>query len=311
MARIRSVKPEICESETMARLSAEVERTFVRLWTHCDDHGRAKDHPGLIKAALFPLHDDVTPDVVDSHLAALAAEGLIVRYTVGGKRWLACPSWAEHQHPQKPRPSKVPDPSEADPIPVPEVSRTPTVAVPDESGPVVVVGVVGGEVEVGVAVEGEVAAPIDSQGYSGTPSADRSVDGDDGEPGGERVSPVDEQSVRAAARAVGVAIAAGRPGITSPGGYAASVTAAILAPDSDGIDRERIVRLLSTGLSPAQVAAQWTAAPLPDALQDPGPLRPALSPSVVDEIRAQAGAVADPAVVADALAVARANRVAS
>ena len=63
MARIRSVKPELCTSETMAEVSAEAERTFVRLWTHCDDEGRCKDNPKLLKAALFPLHDDCTSPV--------------------------------------------------------------------------------------------------------------------------------------------------------------------------------------------------------------------------------------------------------
>lgn len=145
MARIRSVKPEICESETMARLSAEVERTFVRLWTHCDDHGRCKDDPRLIVAALFPLHDDMTADVVDRHLTQLEDAGVIVRYSVGGKRFLACTSWSEHQHPQKPRPSKFPAPDDADTAAVQEVSRTPTRQVPDASSPVVGEGEVVGE----------------------------------------------------------------------------------------------------------------------------------------------------------------------
>lgn len=124
MARIRSVKPEICESEVMALLPAEVERTFVRLWTHCDDEGRARDHPKLLKAALFPLHDDVTEDDIDRHLEALEAKGLVRRYEVDGKWYLAVTNWAEHQKPQKPRPSTLP--------PVPEGYATPPVPVPEQ-----------------------------------------------------------------------------------------------------------------------------------------------------------------------------------
>jgi hypothetical protein len=95
----------------MAGLSAELERTFVRLWTHCDDAGRAIDNPRLIKAALFPLHDDVTTDGIDGHLAALVAAGLIVRYQEGDRRYLAVCSWGEFQKPQRPTPSKFPEPS--------------------------------------------------------------------------------------------------------------------------------------------------------------------------------------------------------
>lgn len=165
MARIRSVKPEICESETMARCSAEVERTFVRLWTHLDDHGRAKDHPTLIKAALFPLHDEVTAAVVDEHLWTLASEGLIVRYEVDGKAVLACPSWAEHQHPQKPRASKFPAPEQGVIRTEPDGSGSHTVPVPEPYGPVEVVG----EVEVGVVVVEDptpLAAPMPGTGLA-------------------------------------------------------------------------------------------------------------------------------------------------
>ena len=55
MARIRSVHPDICTSETMAGLDAELERTFVRLWTHCDDFGKCFDNVRLIKAAYLPV----------------------------------------------------------------------------------------------------------------------------------------------------------------------------------------------------------------------------------------------------------------
>lgn len=144
MARIRSVKPDICTSETLAGLPAEVERTFVRLWTHLDDEGRCVDHPKLIKAALFPLHDEVTAEVVDAHLSALATAGCILRYGVEGKRYIACPSWSNHQHPQKARDSILPAPPDS---PLPDGDDRGTRPVAETYGPVV------GEVD----VEGEVA----------------------------------------------------------------------------------------------------------------------------------------------------------
>lgn len=114
MARIRSVHPDICVSPTMAELPAHLERTFVRLWTHCDDHGRCLDIPRLIKAAIYPLHDDMTAEVLDDELEQLRKAGLVIRYQGDGKALLAVRSWGEYQHPNRPRPSKLAAPKKSD-----------------------------------------------------------------------------------------------------------------------------------------------------------------------------------------------------
>lgn len=114
MARIRSVHPDICTDETLAEVSASAERTFVRLWTHLDDEGRARDNPKLIKAALYPLHDDMTADEVDADLNELARHGLVWRYEVDGVRLIAAKpaSWGDRQKPRHPSPSKLGAPPE-------------------------------------------------------------------------------------------------------------------------------------------------------------------------------------------------------
>lgn len=112
MARIRSVHPNICVSETMATLPAELERTFVRLWTHCDDYGRALDNARLIKAALYPLNDEMTPERVDKDLDQLVRVGFIRRYEVDGRRYLVVVNWDTYQKPQKKVDSKLPEPPE-------------------------------------------------------------------------------------------------------------------------------------------------------------------------------------------------------
>jgi hypothetical protein len=108
MGRIRSVHPDICVSEPMAGLPAELERTFIRLWTHCDDDGRCADSSKLIKAAIYPLHDEITFERLDYELDLLAEAGLIWRYEVRAKRYIEVCSWGEYQHPQRPRKSKIP-----------------------------------------------------------------------------------------------------------------------------------------------------------------------------------------------------------
>lgn len=163
--RIRSVHPKICESEDLVDLPAEMERTYVRLWTHCDDEGRAKDNPLLIKAAIFPLHEDMTAAVVDAHLAELARRGLIQRYEVDGKRYLAVVKWAEYQRPQKKRESVLPPPSGTPTGGLRDEGDTPTGHVPEGYGPVVgggvgeVVGEGGGDAYGAAPLDGRLSEP--------------------------------------------------------------------------------------------------------------------------------------------------------
>lgn len=108
MARIRSVHPDLCISESMAALPAAVERTYVRLWTHCDDQGRCVDNVKLIKAAIYPLHDDMTLDVLNDHLDRLVAGRHLVGYEVDGRALLQVREWTKYQHPQRPAKEKLP-----------------------------------------------------------------------------------------------------------------------------------------------------------------------------------------------------------
>jgi hypothetical protein len=96
----------------MATLPAALERTYVRLWTHCDDDGRAIDNPRLIKAALYPLNDEQTHQTIDTELDQLQERGLITRYEVDGFRFLAVVKWHQYQKPQKKVESKYPPPPE-------------------------------------------------------------------------------------------------------------------------------------------------------------------------------------------------------
>lgn len=108
----------------MASVSAEGERTFVRLWTHCDDQGRCLNNPKLIRAALYPLHDSMTAGTLEGDLDELEDAGLILRYEVDGRSYLSIRSWDEYQHPQRPRASKYPPPPEASASPHAHVADT-------------------------------------------------------------------------------------------------------------------------------------------------------------------------------------------
>lgn len=109
MARIRSIKPGFFTSEDVSVLPLRARLTWIGLWTHCDDQGRAKDNTKLIKAAIWPL-DAVSLADIEEDLATLADHGRIVRYQVDGKRYLATTNFGDHQKPNKPTPSRLPAP---------------------------------------------------------------------------------------------------------------------------------------------------------------------------------------------------------
>jgi hypothetical protein len=138
LARIRSVKPEFFTSETIAALSVPARLTFVGLWTHADDYGRALDNPKLLKAAVWPLDDDVSAGQVAAHLDEFGRAGLVCRYQVGGKRYLHVTAWSEHQRPKNPAAERIPacpKPSHGGDDPgdgLPQEDPSPTPALPQD-----------------------------------------------------------------------------------------------------------------------------------------------------------------------------------
>lgn len=130
MARIRSIKPEFCTSEAIAALSIPCRLHFAMLWTHADDHGRGLDNPRLIKAALWPLDDDVTVEQVERWQQELADNGRLIRYEAESRQCFQITNWTEHQHPQKPKDSAIPEPPGSGTRQVRDADRTPLVSVP-------------------------------------------------------------------------------------------------------------------------------------------------------------------------------------
>lgn len=124
MARIRSIKPESCLSETLAELSDRACLLFAYLPCFCDDEGRMRYSPRLIKAQLFPLRDGITTKDCGALVEELESHGLVIVYEADGETLLQVTNFLEHQHPQKPKPSEFP-------APVPVQYRSGTVTVPE------------------------------------------------------------------------------------------------------------------------------------------------------------------------------------
>lgn len=107
MARIRTIKPEFPQSESMGRVSRDARLLFIQLWTIADDEGRARAASRMLASLLFPYDDDA-PDLIEGWLAELEQEGCIVRYQVDGSTYLQIAKWLSHQKIDKPSASKIP-----------------------------------------------------------------------------------------------------------------------------------------------------------------------------------------------------------
>lgn len=118
MARIRSIKPDAFMSDSLSRVPRGVRWTFAGLWTYLDDEGRGRDDVRLIKAALYPLDDDVALSMLSDDLKQLEHIGCICRYEVDGKTYMHAPGWEDHQRVSHPTASKLPRCSRHDPPPL-------------------------------------------------------------------------------------------------------------------------------------------------------------------------------------------------
>lgn len=112
MARIRTVKPEFPQSESLGRVSRDARLCFVNLWTICDDAGRARGNSRMLASLLFPYDDDA-PKLIDGWMAELEREEAIVRYEADGNSYVSVVNWLKHQKIDKPSVSKLPAPREA------------------------------------------------------------------------------------------------------------------------------------------------------------------------------------------------------
>lgn len=106
------IKPEFFDDPDVADVSMAARLCFIGLWTQADREGRLVDDPRRLKARLFPF------DIVDMDTLALelVGKGMIVRYVVDSKNYIAVPNFTKHQRPHPKEPSSV--------IPVPPSKAT-------------------------------------------------------------------------------------------------------------------------------------------------------------------------------------------
>lgn len=107
MARARNIKPGFFLNDALAECDPLARLLFAGLWCIADREGRLEDRPKRIKAETLP-HDNCDADAL---LEQLAAAGFILRYQVGGARFIQVLNFNKHQNPHvKESPSSTPSP---------------------------------------------------------------------------------------------------------------------------------------------------------------------------------------------------------
>jgi hypothetical protein len=107
MARIRTIKPEFPQSETIGALSRDARLLFIQLWTIADDEGRARAASRMLASLLYPYDTDAGK-LMDRWLEELEEHKCIRRYEADGSKYLEITNWLKHQKIDKPSKSRLP-----------------------------------------------------------------------------------------------------------------------------------------------------------------------------------------------------------
>jgi hypothetical protein len=107
MARIRTIKPEFPQSESIGALSRDARLLFIQLWTIVDDAGRSRAASRMLASLLYPYDDDAA-GLIDGWLAELEQSGFVRRYIFEGSTYLEVSNWLKHQKIDHPSASRFP-----------------------------------------------------------------------------------------------------------------------------------------------------------------------------------------------------------
>lgn len=107
MPRIRTIKPEFPQSESIGRLSRDARLLFIQLWTIADDAGRFRASSRALASLLYPFDDDARK-LMDRWIEELEKENCVRRFEHEGSTYGEIPNWLKHQKIDRPSPSRLP-----------------------------------------------------------------------------------------------------------------------------------------------------------------------------------------------------------
>ena len=109
MGRIRTIKPEFPQSESMGGISRDARLLFLMLFTVVDDEGRARAAPRMLASVLFPYYADA-PMRIPEWMDELESKNCVIVYAIADHTYLQIVNWTLHQRIDKPTKSKFPAP---------------------------------------------------------------------------------------------------------------------------------------------------------------------------------------------------------
>lgn len=105
MARIRTIKPEFWQNESLADLEPMTRLLAIGLLNHADDEGYFKASPALIRAAVFPYDDSAN---ILGMLQELSGAGYLALSTgEDGRQYGWIINFLKHQRVDKPKKSEI------------------------------------------------------------------------------------------------------------------------------------------------------------------------------------------------------------
>ena len=105
MARKRTIDPGFFRNDALGECSPLARLFFAGLWCWADRDGRLEDRPKRLAAEILP-YDRAEGEAL---MQELASAGLVVRYEVGGSKYVEIPTFGKYQNPHpKETPSRCP-----------------------------------------------------------------------------------------------------------------------------------------------------------------------------------------------------------
>ena len=99
--RIRTIRPEFYQSESVGSMTWKARLVFINLWSYVEDNGVNLDNPRLFRGQCMP-YDDSVLDGIEDAFAELEQCGSIIRYERDGKRLLFVPGFEKWQNITRP-----------------------------------------------------------------------------------------------------------------------------------------------------------------------------------------------------------------
>lgn len=125
MTKRRQMTPDDWTDETLQELPPIVRLTYLGLRMFADDEGRESATATRIRAALYPLDEDIDDATIDEHLLLLEDLGYLVLYTAGRRIVFSLTVWprvdgakASSYPPPPPRSVRTPSGSTPDSVAV-------------------------------------------------------------------------------------------------------------------------------------------------------------------------------------------------